>query len=108
VVCRCRRHAPPPPTTHSPLPAQVFEELQAERSRLGLDWSLLSDRQRVIAQRLAGQAAAGRLVLFLGSGVSAGCGLPTWEALLDELGSMVRAWSACTTRATFNHYRWCL
>ena len=68
---------------------QVFEELEAERSRMSLPWPLLSDRQKAVAQRLAAQAAEGRLVLFLGSGVSAGCGLATWDALLDELAAQV-------------------
>jgi hypothetical protein len=73
---------------------QVFEEVEAERSRMSLPWPLLSDRQKAVAQRLAAQAAEGRLVLFLGSGVSAGCGLATWDGLLDELAAQV---STCTS-----------
>lgn len=37
------------------------------------------------AERLAAEARAGRLVLFLGAGVGAGAGLPVWEGLLDGL-----------------------
>ena len=37
------------------------------------------------AARLAAAAARGQLVLFLGAGVSAGAGLPTWHSLLDAI-----------------------
>ncbi|MGE4428348.1 MAG: SIR2 family protein, partial [Solirubrobacteraceae bacterium] len=37
------------------------------------------------ARRLAAHARAGRLVPFVGAGVSMGAGLPSWVGLLDEL-----------------------
>lgn len=39
------------------------------------------------ATSLAEQARSGRLVLFLGAGVSAGAGLPTWQGLIDRLAA---------------------
>jgi hypothetical protein len=47
---------------------------------------LLSQRLLDEAERLASLARRGSLVLFLGSGISAGAGLPVWQTLLDELG----------------------
>ena len=38
-----------------------------------------------LAQRLGEQARRGQLAVFIGAGVSAAAGLPTWERLLDEL-----------------------
>lgn len=60
------------------------------RTRLGdLAWRELSERQIAEAQRLAVDAAAGRLVIFAGAGVSAGAGLPTWTGLLADLADRV-------------------
>jgi hypothetical protein len=39
------------------------------------------------AERLAAEARAGRLVLFLGAGVGVGAGLPLWGGLLDGLAA---------------------
>jgi hypothetical protein len=39
------------------------------------------------ARRLSEHAANGQLVLFLGSGVSAGAGLPTWQELIEKLAA---------------------
>lgn len=41
------------------------------------------------AKTLADMAKRGELVLFLGAGVSAGAGLPTWNALLLQLAAKV-------------------
>ncbi|WP_426571330.1 SIR2 family protein [Aquihabitans sp. McL0605] len=51
------------------------------------DWDLGPNTPALedAAVRLAGLARSGRLVLFLGAGVSAGAGLPTWQHLIDEL-----------------------
>ncbi len=37
------------------------------------------------ARKLSEHAVSGQLVLFIGSGVSAGAGLPTWQELLEKL-----------------------
>lgn len=50
-------------------------------------WPSLSRELRKKACELADRASAGELVLFLGSGVSQGAGLPTWGALLEGLAS---------------------
>ena len=39
------------------------------------------------ARSLANEASAGKLVLFIGAGVSAGAGLPAWKGLLDEIAA---------------------
>ena len=41
------------------------------------------------AKVLADMAKRGELVLFLGAGVSVGAGLPTWNALLQQLAAKV-------------------
>ncbi len=40
---------------------------------------------RTLAEQLGERARRGQLALFIGAGVSAAAGLPTWEQLLDEL-----------------------
>jgi hypothetical protein len=47
---------------------------------LGLSATLVSE-----ARRLAALAERGRLVLFVGAGVSAGAGLPLWHAMLRQI-----------------------
>jgi hypothetical protein len=39
------------------------------------------------ARKLSEHAVSGQLVLFIGSGVSAGAGLPTWQALIEKLAT---------------------
>lgn len=67
-----------------------FAAVQQERRNLATagavePWSALSSDLSTVGERLAGHARQGRLVLFLGAGVSVGAGLPTWGRLLDIL-----------------------
>jgi hypothetical protein len=55
------------------------------RSRFGDDVPL--GDPFALGQELAAYARRGRLVLFVGAGVSAGAGLPQWEALLEQLAA---------------------
>jgi hypothetical protein len=59
------------------------------RADYNLDHSVwpneLDERLREDANRLAEEAKAGKLVLFLGAGVSAGANLPMWNDLLTQL-----------------------
>jgi hypothetical protein len=58
----------------------------AQRIRRGdtTGWDL-PDSLRALAEQLGERARRGELALFIGAGVSAAAGLPTWEQLLDEL-----------------------
>lgn len=60
---------------------------QAERGRLDAHdaWPDLDDYLIAEADRLAGHASAGHLVLFLGAGIGQGAGLPLWNGLLEQL-----------------------
>jgi hypothetical protein len=52
-------------------------------------WSQLSNEHLDQAKSLAQKARKGRLVPFLGSGVSVTAGAPSWEGLLDNLAESV-------------------
>lgn len=56
------------------------EHAEPSSANRALEPSLV-DAAAAIAQR----ARSGNLVLFIGAGVSAGAGLPTWQALLEDL-----------------------
>jgi hypothetical protein len=58
----------------------------AQRVRRGEDggWDL-PGHLAGLAERLGEQARRGQLAVFIGAGVSAAAGLPTWERLVDEL-----------------------
>jgi hypothetical protein len=60
----------------------------AQRVRRGEDggWDL-PDHLVEVAEQLGGKARRGELAVFIGAGVSAAAGLPTWEQLLDELAA---------------------
>jgi hypothetical protein len=58
----------------------------AQRVRRGEDggWDL-PEHLRELAAQLGEKARRGQLAVFIGAGVSAAAGLPTWEQLVDEL-----------------------
>ncbi|MGY1643547.1 SIR2 family NAD-dependent protein deacylase [Geodermatophilus sp. SYSU D00703] len=60
----------------------------AQRVRRGEDggWDL-PGHLRELAEDLGERARRGQLAAFVGAGVSAAAGLPTWEQLLDELAA---------------------
>jgi hypothetical protein len=66
--------------------AAQFAAIQLERRR-SRDWDLepaLVDKARELGEA----AAAGRLALFLGAGVSIPAGLPSWSELVDEMRAL--------------------
>ena len=71
--------------THNPVHYSV---IQMERRRLDREldfWPMLSDDQKLSANQIADYSKNGKLVLFLGAGVSAGAGLPSWGQLLQRI-----------------------
>jgi hypothetical protein len=60
----------------------------AQRVRRGEDggWDL-PGHLRELAEEMGERARRGQLALFIGAGVSAAAGLPTWEQLVDELAA---------------------
>jgi hypothetical protein len=62
-----------------------YAALQGRPARLSLSESSLTAELAEAADELGAMAHDGRLVLFLGAGVSVAAGLPTWEGLLAEL-----------------------
>jgi NAD-dependent SIR2 family protein deacetylase len=62
----------------------LYHAIQCARSTVET-WPSLSGRLRQTAQDLANRALEGQLALFIGAGVSIGCGLPNWNDLLAHL-----------------------
>ncbi len=60
----------------------AWSAIQSARS--SHDWNLSAEEQ-LLARRLAAEARADRLVLFVGAGVSRDAGLPDWRELLSQL-----------------------
>jgi hypothetical protein len=64
---------------------ETLAAAQAARRLLASSWPELSDEQVEQARTLAIRAREGKLVLFLGSGVSKPAGFPMWKELLEGL-----------------------
>ena len=65
-------------------------------------WDELEPSLKAQAERLADLAKRGLLVLFLGSGISAGAGMPVWTTLLNLLAKRSGMSLLC------NVFRFCL
>jgi hypothetical protein len=66
----------------------TYASAQAERrarAAVNAPWSEVDARLRASAEALAERASNGKLVLFLGAGVSVGAGLPSWGELLERM-----------------------
>jgi SIR2-like domain len=66
-------------------PSDLAAAQRVRRAEDGI-WDL-PPQLRELAGQLGERARRGQLALFIGAGVSAAAGLPTWEELLDELAS---------------------
>ena len=67
------------------LPGPAYAAVQTERAELDDAWAPLDRAQRELADDLATRAARGKLVLFVGAGVSRSAGLPLWDDLVIAL-----------------------
>jgi hypothetical protein len=67
-------------------PSDLSAAQRVRRGGGGGDWDLPRSLREVAGQ-LGERARRGQLAVFLGAGVSAAAGLPTWEELLDELAT---------------------
>jgi hypothetical protein len=68
---------------------RLFALAQQLRKATDGQWSALTAAQRSTAERLAVLARRGRLVPFMGAGVSVGAGAPTWRELIGRLAAGV-------------------
>ncbi|SHN68924.1 SIR2-like domain-containing protein [Geodermatophilus obscurus] len=65
-------------------PSDLAAAQRVRRAEAGSCWDLPA-HLRELAEDLGERARRGQLAAFVGAGVSAAAGLPTWEQLLDEL-----------------------
>lgn len=65
--------------------AQLGLAQRVRRASMDAHWRGLSQVHRDLAGQLAGDAIAGRLVPFMGAGVSMSAGAPSWNQLIDLL-----------------------
>lgn len=63
----------------------MFALAQQVRKDVPGQWSVLGDNQLAQVKRLAGIARSGKLVPFMGAGVSVSAGGPTWSELIERL-----------------------
>lgn len=73
--------------TDAALAAAQQTRLELTEVDLPSAWPELDDHRLSHVEELAARARRGELVLFLGAGVSAGAGLPTWAELLASLAA---------------------
>ncbi|WP_104524590.1 SIR2 family protein [Blastococcus atacamensis] len=66
-------------------PSDLAAAQRVRRGRDG-DWELPGHLRR-LAEQMGERARRGQLAVFIGAGVSAAAGLPTWEQLVDELAA---------------------
>lgn len=64
----------------------AWSAVQRGREIIQMSWPL-HPREEALARKLAEQARVGRLVLFIGAGVSRDAGLPDWRELLDRIAA---------------------
>lgn len=64
---------------------RTYDLAQVIRRDIGRGWPALSADELQHAQRLATDATRGRLVPFMGSGISVSAGAPTWAGLITAL-----------------------
>lgn len=66
---------------------RAYDLAQVIRREIGQGWPELSAAELQQARRLAAEAARGRLVPFMGAGISVSAGAPTWAGLITALAS---------------------
>jgi len=66
-------------------------------------WARISADGKAEATRLASFAAAGRLAVFVGAGISASAGLPMWRQLLEKLAARAMLFGTQSRRASRSH-----
>lgn len=67
--------------------ARAYDLAQTIRRRHDGAWSGLSPEELGSARQLGADAARGRLVPFMGSGISVSAGAPTWRDLIERLAA---------------------
>ncbi len=75
---------------------RTFALAQQLRKSMNGQWSTLTPNQREVIERLAELARSGKLVPFMGAGVSVSAGGPTWPDLIAKLADGVRMTEAQT------------
>ena len=63
----------------------VCQKERRQRDKASNLWPALSPQQKESGRKIAEHAHKGELVVFLGAGISAGAGLPSWGQLIQRL-----------------------